>query len=527
MERDKWSASEESDESSTSESSKERTNKLSSPDFLRRILQRPPEVAPDRPATPERPIGQPLMPVPLEKILISKNNEEDNTSEEDEDEDEKESKVVDDQLQPESQQAGSAAVEAEAETVVGESVQAQSMEESAPVTEVAPDTQENHATESELKTEVFETITGSAPAQETAESTTESTGLPQLDIDKPTIDLTPEENKAFKEIADQLRPEMEQSIKEIENEKDIPPIPSWNMPEVGSPFDPGPGEQQTSGRFAAITTARGAPVGGPPPAPNHFEAANHAGAGSAMVPGGGEASSAYRFNSSPYVQTVSAAETAANTTRTLANVLTAVAVMGYLAHVRRERKLTRELKEQRKQISELQDQQRLTNEQLRQLSQKQAEQAAAQVEGEQEIFDENGNRIILQPGWRIERSAGGYSVVVDKHNRVVHDAIRYKDEFKREQQREQLSDDAFAAFPGGGQAGSPQDSGIMPPFPPVAGTGQGTSSGQQPLLNQSDQVDLNHRLTAPRRTIREAALNPWLWTAVAVLIIIYFAASLA
>jgi len=33
MERDKWSASEESDESSTSESSKERTNKLSSPDF--------------------------------------------------------------------------------------------------------------------------------------------------------------------------------------------------------------------------------------------------------------------------------------------------------------------------------------------------------------------------------------------------------------------------------------------------------------------------------------------------------------
>ena len=150
-----------------------------------------------------------------------------------------------------------------------------------------------------------------------------------------------------------------------------------------------------------------------------------------------------------------------------------------------------------------------------------------EVEPEQEqIFDSEGNEIVLKPGWHVERSAGGYSVVLDKHNRVVHDAIRYGEAFKRDKKREQLSEDVFASV---GAAGAPavDDSDTAAPgtLPrPVASSR--TQQPQTSAARQPDQVDLNHRLPGPRSNLASAASSPWLWTAVALLIIVYFLAAL-
>lgn len=305
------------------------------------------------------------------------------------------------------------------------------------------------------------------------------------------------------------------------DKRDIPPIPSWEMPAVGSRFDPAPGEEPY--RRPTPVTPFSVPSWGTG-VPGSFEAGGYtSSSGSESTSrSGGEVSSGFTAALEALKAAADLAELASNPNRMVARVLTEVAVSGYLARRKEERYSNEPLL--RKQ-QELNDQQRIANERLNAIFQQQAEQVAQT----QEIFDQNGNRIVLQPGWRVERSAGGYSVVVDKHNRVIHDAIRYGEAFKREQQREQLSDDVFAAARGGSAGGAQDDSGLVSAVPPVAGTGQGGSAADpQSLLGyQPAQVDLDHRLPAPRKPIREAALNPWLWTAVAILIIIYFVASLA
>lgn len=146
----------------------------------------------------------------------------------------------------------------------------------------------------------------------------------------------------------------------------------------------------------------------------------------------------------------------------------------------------------------------------------------------EQIFDEEGNEIVLKPGWRVERSAGGYSVVLDEHNRVVHDAIRYGEAFKREQQREQLSDDLFATVGGSSSVGGASSQGF-------GGGALPSASSQSPAADyprssaqyQPQEVDIKHRLPKPRNPVAQAIVSPWLWTGVAVLIIIYFIAALA
>jgi hypothetical protein len=153
-----------------------------------------------------------------------------------------------------------------------------------------------------------------------------------------------------------------------------------------------------------------------------------------------------------------------------------------------------------------------------------AEASTAVRQGEQVVFDQEGNEIVLRPGWHVERSPGGFSVVLDEHGRVMHDAIKYGEAYKREQQREQLSDDLFNAISSGGVIGIPAT---------------GSDNGHQPVLPQSapqhtgyealppEMVDLRHRLPKPRIRVTDTLTSPWLWTAVAILIIVYFVASLA
>jgi len=155
-----------------------------------------------------------------------------------------------------------------------------------------------------------------------------------------------------------------------------------------------------------------------------------------------------------------------------------------------------------------------------------AAEAAAQVQANQEqLFDAQGNEIVLQPGWHVERASGGYSVVLDEHNRVVHDAIRYGEAFQRDQRREQLSDDLFAAVDNAvltdaahAAAQAAQHSSAAAPVPSVPAPS--VSPEPQP-------VDIGHRLSSGLSPLASALTSPWLWTAIALLIIIYFVAALA
>src|SRR6185369_12509534 len=132
-----------------------------------------------------------------------------------------------------------------------------------------------------------------------------------------------------------------------------------------------------------------------------------------------------------------------------------------------------------------------------------------------EIFDQDGNRIVLQPGWQVKRSPAGYSFVVDKHNRVVYNAIHYGEAFAREQRREKLGDDIFAALGVNGPSDNNQNNGgLVAPFP--SGTGQTQADNRYALPDH--QVDINHLLPEPRNYIKGAIVSPWLWTAAAVLI---------
>ncbi len=151
--------------------------------------------------------------------------------------------------------------------------------------------------------------------------------------------------------------------------------------------------------------------------------------------------------------------------------------------------------------------------------------AVARVKAEDRIYDEQGNEIILQPGWRVERSTGGYSVVLDEHNRIVHDAIHYGEAFKRDQRREQLADNVFATMGGGAPVGGSSQAvpGPQPSVQPPASY----PYGQSPLGTPPGSVDLRHRLPGPRNNFAATVFSPWAWTVVALLIIIYFIAQLA
>jgi hypothetical protein len=173
----------------------------------------------------------------------------------------------------------------------------------------------------------------------------------------------------------------------------------------------------------------------------------------------------------------------------------------------------------------------------------------ATAEQEQWV-DELGNEIALQPGQRLERR-GWYSVVVDEHGREVPGAIHYGEAFQREQKREQVSDAAFAgsdanasskttapsnnaapaaggvftALPGVGISSVPAST--PPPVfsEPMISSGQADPAHSLPA-GQPTTVDPQHRLKEPRNQVVATITSPWLWVAVAVLLIAYFTAAL-
>lgn len=166
-----------------------------------------------------------------------------------------------------------------------------------------------------------------------------------------------------------------------------------------------------------------------------------------------------------------------------------------------------------------------------------------QATAEQEQWvDEHGNEIALQPGQRLERR-GWYSVVIDEHGREVPGAIHYGEAFQREQKREQISDDAFGgsdtnaasaaadnAAPAGGSFTALPGIGVSsvpPPLPsdPMIASGQADFDHSLPAGPPAT-VDLQHRLKEPRNPVVATITSPWLWVAVAVLLIAYFTAAL-
>jgi len=210
---------------------------------------------------------------------------------------------------------------------------------------------------------------------------------------------------------------------------------------------------------------------------------------------------------------------------------------------RYEKATSKQISQQEEQITRMQREQQQLNERLKSRAEIYAEtreQFAAnrparfekpeeqlpQVETAEEepMFDQEGNQIILQPGWHVERSAGGYSVVLDEHNRVVYDAINYGEAYRRDKRREQLRVDTFAAT----------DAGLPPAIGGVAGTVVNTPTndpapraeyGMPAIRNRV--VDVQHRLPEPRNNLLAAVASPWLWTAVAILLIVYFIAALS
>jgi hypothetical protein len=145
---------------------------------------------------------------------------------------------------------------------------------------------------------------------------------------------------------------------------------------------------------------------------------------------------------------------------------------------------------------------------------------------QEQIFDMEGNPITLQPGWHVERATGGYSVVLDRHNRVIYDAIQYGEAFKRDQKREQVSPDLFAPVATGVSAGAPADdfvAGLPAPdnhVPDLTPESTLPEEYRHPVEDQKDS-------SAPRNNLLWGLSVPWILTAVAILLIIYFIAALA
>jgi len=415
-------------------------------------------------------------PLPLEKIIIS-SSEKDDEDDEDEEAEKDESKSE---------------ISTEAVSKAGE-----------PGSEAVGNPSE----------EVFETMASAKHS--------EFVDIPHVDYDKPSIPLTSAENNAFAEMVSGVE------TPDDTERKDIPPIPSWEMPTVSHPLGSSESAPPEPAKTASSTVPfwRSSPIEAS--APSASVSSSESATSGSYSPG--EVSSGV----TAVVETLKAATSLVEMinnpnrliTRALTEAVTRVALDGYLKQ-RRQGQGNAEaiVRQQKGEIAELQDRQRQANERLTALFQEQAKQG--DQEG-QEFVDQNGNRIQLQPGQHIERSAGGYSVVVDAHGRPVSEAITYGEAYQHEQQREQLSDDAFAA-PGGGSAGSTQDNSVMSglgsPFPPMPSQPQ---SGQYPYLGPPSNVDLNHRLPESQNDSKKSVVSPWLWTAVAIIIIIYFIAQMA
>ncbi|HEY5805976.1 MAG TPA: hypothetical protein VIS56_01150 [Candidatus Saccharimonadales bacterium] len=222
----------------------------------------------------------------------------------------------------------------------------------------------------------------------------------------------------------------------------------------------------------------------------------------------------------------------------VAGFLTGYVLKAYLAKrklERHEKATQKEIDKRDEQIAYLQKEQLGRSQPQRHFEKPDGEPAPetlhpVKISAEDQIFDKEGNEIVLQPGWRIERSSGGYSVVVDQYKRVVYDAIQYGEAFKRDQKREQLSDDVFASLGAGGAfstdtartAAADDDSIFLPPVMSDQSRAQQTA-----LADQQQEVDIQHRLPKPRNQVVATVASPWFWTAIAVLLIIYFIAALA
>ncbi len=304
---------------------------------------------------------------------------------------------------------------------------------------------------------------------------------------------------------------------------DIPPIPSWEMPSVPSPFDRSPSESVPPSTPARSESSFWPPreYGRPPEPSRPAEPAPKRASGFSSVR---EAMSGSGFSAA--LETAKAvkdlAELASNPYPMIARVLMEVAVKSYLEDRKQQRYQNVEQPAQRiqeripAQPTHQDEKSRSVAEALRQV---------AVATGEQ-IFDQNGNEIVLQPGWHVERSTGGYSVVLDEHNRVVHDAIRYGEAFKHDQQREKLADNVSVAPGGGASFGTPLDDALQPGGSSVTPQFHTAASDDSHHVPQHT-VDLQHRLEEPRSHLAAAVGSPWFWTAVAFLIIVYFIAALA
>jgi hypothetical protein len=147
---------------------------------------------------------------------------------------------------------------------------------------------------------------------------------------------------------------------------------------------------------------------------------------------------------------------------------------------------------------------------------------------DQEIYDQEGNRLVLQPGWHIEKSPGGYSVVLDEKGRLVENAIVYGEGFRIDA-REKIKADSVAAAASGVLAGTAAvgaSSGAAPVPEPTLPSGQADFEHELPA-GPLPKPDINHRLPPPRNRIMTTIANPWLWTAIAILLIVYFLAALS
>lgn len=429
------------------------------------------------------------------------------------------------------------------------------------------------AQKSDVPDEAFETFTASETDAKTRSEASELRDIPHIDADKPAAPLGFEEilaremppefieaasspkqgassagriakipddqrlvDSMFKEmVSENTWPETMEWPKDSKHAsvsegrdtdwKDFPPMPSPGAPVVGRP--PGPVEAVPSWRPTSPSAPFEVGVYGPPSAGPELTAPMPA------PSGGGEASAGSGITAA--IEALRAAsgiadmiETIRNPDRLATRVLTEVALRGFLDQRKQERYRNEPLlHRQQEELTRMQEQQRQANERITAHFQREALQAQAAAGPEQQIVNQLGDRIKLEPGQHIERAPGGYSVVVGEDKKVAEGVIDYGDAARADLRRERLSDDMFAPFGAIGSSGGQDDNGLAQ-LPSVTGQSPYTQGQHALPPGYEDQVDLDHRLPEPRNTtIRDVALNPWLWLIVALLIIVYFVAALA
>jgi hypothetical protein len=148
------------------------------------------------------------------------------------------------------------------------------------------------------------------------------------------------------------------------------------------------------------------------------------------------------------------------------------------------------------------------------------------VEADSESVDQmEDGRIVLQPGQRLERR-GQYSVVIGADGREVQGAVKYGAEYQRDH-RQELTPTSLNST--GGNNGSAVDGDTYVGavgLDGILGSGQADYSHELPPGHPS-RIDTNHRLAEPKHPIAAAASSPWLWAALAVLLLAFFAAAFA